>query len=205
MSLYTQIQEHYEKRLPLPFKPFYDDDYNDIRRLKIMMLTSILLQYESYRNMDYDSQINIVYRIENSCTNEAISLARSNNLRCEWTNEQFVNIYYSVCYVITSVLHEDNKDNKDLVEKIINKDNSFDINNIAKLTYRELLPEKYNDITHVINKRINTEHTVKFTEMHFCKKCKKNQTTAERVQNRSNDEASSFQITCIFCGTKWFK
>jgi DNA-directed RNA polymerase subunit M/transcription elongation factor TFIIS len=84
-------------------------------------------------------------------------------------------------------------------------DKSIDLNTIANMSCKELSPEKYDDLSKQIDRRVNTSLGVKYTELYFCYKCKRNKTTAERVQNRSNDESSSFYITCLFCGTKWFK
>lgn len=72
-------------------------------------------------------------------------------------------------------------------------------------TYKELNPKKYEELTTKIEKRINTEQAVKYTEMFYCRKCKHNQTTIEKVQLRSNDESSSLRITCLYCNNQWVK
>lgn len=197
-----------KNNIDLPIDPFYMNevnktnvnDYNKQRRLKIMLMSEILDQFKEYHDLAYNDKIDILMRIENSCTNETIRKAREYNLRCVWDNPQFTKIYHTVCFNITSVL--DDVSNT-LLQKILNKD--LDLNVIAKLPCKDLSPEKYDEIMYRINKRVNIEQTIKYTEMHFCKKCKRNQTTVERVQNRSGDEGSSFYITCLFCGTKWFK
>jgi len=175
-------------------------EYNDQRRLKAINLSHTLSNSERFKNLPYSNQIDIVMRIENSCSNEAIRKAREYDQRCTWDNDQFISIYHSICYNILSVLDQENNT---LIKKILN--NEIDLNIIATLPCKDLSPEKYDDITKEINKRVNTEVTSKYTEMYFCKKCKRNQTTVERVQNRSGDEGSSFHILCLFCGTKWFK
>src|SRR6476661_1153037 len=194
--MHTAIYENYKNNTPLPFVPCYSDEYNNIRRLKLIVFSHTLKKYPEFDNLNYNNQINILMSIENSFINEAIRKSKDNNERCIWTNIQFINIYHDVCFRVISILDQCNKD---LINKIIN-DNEF-TNNIARIPSKELIPEKYADITHNVNKRVNIEQTIKFTEMYFCKKCKRNQTTAERVQNRSNDESSSFYITCLFCGT----
>jgi DNA-directed RNA polymerase subunit M/transcription elongation factor TFIIS len=188
----------YNKAISLPIDPFYIS-YNNIRRLKLIVLSHVLSLNNDFEILPYDHKLLIVTRIENSCANETIRKAREYNLRCVWDNEQFVNIYHTICYNITSILE---RKNNTLIKKILDK--SMDLNIIANMSCKELSPENYTDITKEINKRVNIEQTVKYTEMYFCKKCKRNQTTVERVQNRSLDESSSFHITCLFCGTKWF-
>ena len=195
----NKLRKMYENAIPLPFIPFYTETYNNVRRLKSIVLSHTLASDETFKQLSYEKHVEILIHIENSCANETIRKARENNLRCVWDNALFVNIYHTICYSIISIL---NQESNSLLKKILN--NEINLNNIANMPCKELSPEKYVNIMHEINKRINTEQTVKFTKMYFCKKCKKNQTTAERVQNRSNDESSSFFITCLFCNSKWF-
>jgi DNA-directed RNA polymerase subunit M/transcription elongation factor TFIIS len=191
----------YKYAIELPWSIFYkNNNYNNMRRLKLIAISSALRQYPEFKQLCEKEQLDIITHIENSCANETIRKSRDYNLRCTWDNEQFVNIYHTICCNIISVLdYESNT----LLKKIMDKE--IDLNSIAKLSNKELFPEKYDDITQKFNKRVQIEQTVKYTEMYFCKKCKHNKTTAERVQNRSNDEASSFHITCLFCSTQWFK
>ncbi|MGL5935143.1 MAG: hypothetical protein ACRCZI_05925 [Cetobacterium sp.] len=190
----------YNNSLPLEFKTFYKGDYNNIRRLKVITISNTLGNYEDFKSLDYNKKTAIMRHIEESCINETIRKSKDNNQRCVWDNKHFLNIYHDVCYRVISII--ENNDKK-LLANIINGSDEF-LNTIAKKSCKDLLPEKYEEITLEITKRVNTKQTVKFTEMYFCKKCKRNQTTVERVQNRSNDEASSFFVTCLFCGTKWF-
>jgi DNA-directed RNA polymerase subunit M/transcription elongation factor TFIIS len=164
------------------------------------MLDHRLQCLEIFKNMKEVDQLNILIHIENSCANETIRKARGYNLRCVWENPSFINIYHTICYSITSILEQESNT---LIGKILN--NKINLKHIANMSCKELSPETHDAITFKINKRVNIEQNIKFTEMYFCKKCKHNKTTVERVQNRSGDEGSSFYITCLFCGTKWFK
>lgn len=192
--------KNYPNSTPLPAEPFYTDKYNNIRRLKALTISHHLGCYDAFKYLPYDKKNIIIYYIENSCVNETLRKARNNNQRCVWDNNQFVNIYHDVCYKTISIIASGDEN---LIKKIAEVDVEF-LKQFGMLSCKELLPEQYSLITHIINKRVNTERTVKYTEMFFCKKCKRNQTTIERVQNRSNDESSSFFVTCLFCGTKWF-
>lgn len=198
--LVDKYSEIYKGAIPLPIDPFYKDDYNSIRRLKTIVISSILSKYSPFIELTPAAQIDILIHIENSCANETIRKARDSNIRCVWDNTQFTDIYHTVCYNISSSLDQGSIS---LIDRIISKD--ININNIANLSCKDLLPEKYEFITNKTNKRINIEQTTKYTKMYFCKKCKNNKTSVERVQARSGDEGSSFHITCLFCGTKWIK
>lgn len=190
--------EIYKDAIPLTFHPFYSDDYNDIRRLKAIVLSCVLSKYKEFQTMHYDNQINMIIRIENSFLNETIRKSKKYNIRSIWDSHQFINIYHTVSYNIISILEQD--DNM-LFHNIVN--NLVDIDNIASLSCKELSPEKYKTITDLIARRINTVNNVKYTEMYRCSKCKKNQCTTERKQLRSNDEACNFVITCLFCSNSW--
>lgn len=197
----VEFRSYYKNAIPLKFDEFYKNpEYNDKRRLKLIVFSHTLASYEKFKLLSYDIQTDMLKHIENSCANECIRKSRGYNIRCAWENNQFVDIYHSVCYNLISVLSQENNT---LIDKILTQE--IDLDTIATLSCKELSPEKYEDITKEINKRVNTSQSVKYTEMYYCKKCKRNQTTAERVQNRSGDEASSFFITCLFCGMKWFK
>ena len=142
----------------------------------------------------------MLIKIEVSCKDETIRKTREQNLRCEWSNSHFNNIYHVVCYNVISLLSDDDDS---IIVKLVNGE--IDPYSIARLTYKDLSSSKISVIMNKINERANIEQTIKYTEMYYCKKCKRNQTTFERIQNRSGDEGSSFYITCLFCGTQWFK
>jgi DNA-directed RNA polymerase subunit M/transcription elongation factor TFIIS len=184
--------------IPLTFEPFYSKEYNNIRRLKAIVLIDILSKYQKFLDLSYHKQIDLVVRIENSFLNETIRKSKNYNIRAVWDNKQFADIYHTICYNIISIL---NQEDNTIFDKIINEE--IDINNIANMTCKELSPEKYKNIIDLITKRVNTVNNVKYTEMYRCYKCKKNQCTTERKQLRSNDEACNFEITCLFCGNKW--
>jgi DNA-directed RNA polymerase subunit M/transcription elongation factor TFIIS len=180
------------------------DNYNNLRRIKVILIADKLYANDKFKKISYDKQMKIIECIENSCLNESLRKSKEYNIICIWTNAHFINVYHSICYNIVANIDVNSEIKSDyLINKIIN--NEIDINTIANLTGKELCPEKYKTISKKINERFNTEQVIKYSELFFCKKCKRNQTTTERVQNRSNDEGSSFHVTCLFCNNKWFK
>lgn len=192
------------KPTALSYDPFYTDpDYNNIRRLKLLLFSAALHNSELYQNCTFNEKTNYIMMIENSCLNETIRKARGYNIRCSWDEIQFEQIYHSICYNILSTIDITlDTGSKELVTKIFT--NKIDISLIAGMSCKELCPEKYEEVTRKLEERTNMEENVKYTELYFCRKCKRNKATAERVQNRSNDEGSSFHITCLFCHNKWF-
>lgn len=190
------IERIFKNSLPLPFKPFYNKEYNSIRRLKLVLISDILNKFDEFKNLDFNFKITIISGIENSCLSETERKAVSYDIECDWENNQYLNIYHSICYTTIS-----NIDDSYVVKNIL----SGEYDNLASKTYKELNPKKYEELTTKIEKRINTEQAVKYTEMFYCRKCKHNQTTIEKVQLRSNDESSSLRITCLYCNNQWVK
>lgn len=191
----------FKDAVPLPFDPFYKS-YNNIRRLKVIVLSDKLSKYKQFKILPYEKKIEILTSIENSCLNEALRKAREYAVRCIWDNDNFTNIYHTICYNIISNI--DNQFGSDtLINKILAEE--INLNTIAHLTCKELCPERYEVLSSEINKRSKIEQSVKYSEMFFCKKCKHNQTTVERVQIRSADEACNLRITCLYCDNQWIK
>lgn len=190
------IEKVFENAIPLPFKTFYTDEYNNTRRLKLVLISDILNKFEVFKSKKMSEKIKIIKEIELSCINETNRKADSYDITCDWENNLYLNIYHSICYTAASNINDEY-----VVEKILNENNYY----LASKTYKELNPKKYEELSTKIEKRINTEQAVKYTEMFYCKKCKHNQTTIEKVQLRSNDESSSVRITCLYCNNQWVK
>lgn len=191
--------------IPLRFDPFYtDSEYNNLRRLKCMMIGEKLNEYKEFKVLPYEEQIDIIKKIENSCLNESIRKAKNYGIKCIWEEDIFENVYHSIIYNILPNIDVNNEHHSDLlVKKIIN--NTIDLTTIASLTCKELMPERYQEINEEIYKRINTEQSVKYTEMFQCRRCKRKQTRVESIQFRAGDEGSNLRITCMFCNNQWIK
>ena len=144
----------------------------------------------------------IVRNLERGCLNRAIEKARVYNIRGVWSNENFTNLYHSICYKVSSNLDKNSAVNSCYIrDKILDK--TYKISEIPNLTSIDLCPQKYEKITQKINKRINLEQKKKYSELYRCRKCKLNQTTTERRYNRSLDEGTNLTIHCIHCGYSW--
>ncbi len=199
-----EIFNNLEKLTALPCDPFYtNSDYNSLRRLKVLLLSGALHHSPLYRDNHTSVKINYLIQIENSCLNETIRKAKEYDIRCTWGEYQFEQIYHSTCYTILSAIDiTSGTGSPMLVEKIFTK--KIDLNTIASLSCKELCPEKYEIMAKKIEERANMKEVVKFTELYFCRKCKRNKCKAESVQNRCGDESNTYYITCLFCHNKWF-
>ncbi len=199
-----QIIAENSKLTALPCDPFYlRSDYNCLRRLKLLLFSGALNNSQLFIECSSSKKIDYLTQIENSCLNETLRKAREYEIRCTWGEFQFEQIYHSICYNILSVVDVTlPTGSKELVDKIFT--GKIDLNIIASFSCKELCPEKYEVITKKIEERANMKEDVKYTELHFCRKCKKNKTKATPVQNRCGDESNTYHITCLFCHNKWF-
>ncbi len=199
MDIHTDI-----KSTALPFDPFYtDSNYNFMRKIKAIILSDTLMYSHEYIDLPYNKKIQYLISIENSCFNETIKMSKKYNIRCDWEDDQFINIYHTTCYNLFSALNTSmNAGSKNLLKRIFNGE--VDLSKIASFSCRELCPEIYEDIAKRIEIRSTLEENIKPTQLYFCRKCKKNTTTAQKVQNRSNDEGNSYHVTCLFCHNRWF-
>jgi len=184
--------------LQIPILILYkDQEYNDIRRKKIILFKELLDQNENFNHLSNSYKLFIISDIEKGCLRESIRKSKNYEIFCNWNNIQFENIYHSVCFNITTCL-DTNIENysSELVNNITQ--NNLILDKIAELPMKSLCPHKYEPIIKKIEQRSNIKENVKYTELYFCKKCKRNKTTAERIQNRCNDEGSTYYITCLF-------
>jgi DNA-directed RNA polymerase subunit M/transcription elongation factor TFIIS len=187
------------KMTALPLSPFYTEKkYNSIRRLKLLLLTDCLNKSKVFDELKYERKISIVEMLETGCVNESVRKSNEYNIKCLWSNKNFVCIYHGICYNILSAFDV----SESLVEKIINGE--IDTEKIAHKSIKELCPEKFEDLNKKLAVRMNMEENVKFTTLYFCRRCKHNKTVTKSVQLRSADEGSSTYIKCIFCGNAWF-
>lgn len=189
---------------PLPWDPFYNDpDYTPLRKIKIILINSALHSTEQFSLLNRECRLKMSTDIEIGCLDATLIAAKKHDIICSWTEQAFEDIYHNICYKVISLLNiQEPTGSRSLIEKIFN--NKINLKELAALPEKDLCPEKYADILQYIDKRSNAVMSVKYTELHFCRKCKRNQATEERVQNRSNDEGCTYRITCLFCGNKWF-
>jgi DNA-directed RNA polymerase subunit M/transcription elongation factor TFIIS len=202
--------------VPLNYSYYDNDKYNRLRRCKLMLFTHSLGDDKNIIPEKYPDLVNtsdptksvylikeyIAKKIERSCLNRAIDKAHLFNIRCIWSDVNFVDLYNNICYKIVCNISEDSPICSQYIrDKILNAD--IDLNNIANRSSKELCPEKYDEIDQKIDQRANLKLKIKFSELYRCSKCKRNQCTTERRYNRSLDEGVNLTINCVFCGYSW--
>jgi DNA-directed RNA polymerase subunit M/transcription elongation factor TFIIS len=188
----------YPNTIPLNIKFYENENYNNNRRLKLLLFGECLGKTDK----SVDDKECIIKYLERGCLNRAIESAKIYNIRCIWSNEKFVNLYHSICYKIAVNIDTNSCIKSDyILNKILNDD--VDPLKIANMSSKDLCPKKYEKIEEKMQKRNNLERKIKFSEMYTCRKCKRKQTTTERCYNRSLDEGVNLTIRCLFCGNSW--
>jgi DNA-directed RNA polymerase subunit M/transcription elongation factor TFIIS len=195
----------YPNSIPLSFEIFYQNpEYNDLRRLKLLMMSDKFNQLDTFRALNYDTQTKLLMEIENSCLNEAIRKSREEDMRRTWDDKNFVNLYHGVCYLFAMNLdNEVNANANKLMNLIVH--GYFPIHNIASMSCKELCPEKYESILERIKRRNAAKHVIRTSSLYTCGRCKSKTTISEGKQTRSLDEPLTYFITCVNCGNNWTK
>lgn len=207
----------YPNAISLSMEYYENENYNRIRRCKLILFSHCLGNNDIFKKrVDEQCKINnldkemsykltkeyIIKYLEKGCLNKAINKSKEIDIRCLWDNKKFVDEYHAICYKVACNIDKESVVNSDyILNKIIN--NEVSIIDIASMNSKQLCPEKYKKIDEKVSKRNNVEAKIKCSEMYRCSKCKKNQTTTERVYNRSWDEGVSLKITCRYCNHSW--
>lgn len=195
----------YPNTIPLNIKFYENENYNNNRRLKLILFGECLGKTKIFNNkglLEILDKEHIIKYLERGCLNRAIERAKIYNIRCIWSNDKFINLYHSICYKIAVNIDKNSCINSNyILNKILN--NEVDPLQIANMSSKDLCPKKYEKIEEKMQKRNNLERKIKFSEMYTCRKCKRKQTTTERCYNRSLDEGVNLTIRCLFCGNSW--
>ena len=113
----------------------------------------------------------------------------------QWENIKVRRIY---CQKARSLIYNI-KHSKTLKERIKSKEVSID--NLTKLSFEDMMPERYEEIN---KRRIKMETTqFNFEGLYKCEKCNSKKTTYYQLQTRSADEPCTTYIQCLDCMNTW--
>ena len=188
-------------KIPLPHRVFVGQ-YNTLRRAKIILFEDCLSGWDETEKITDTKKISLAIRIEKSCFNRAIHVAREENLVASQDRNMFRQLYCYLCSKIASNLDKYGPvANTYLIKKILSGEISTV--NLAKMISQDLYPEKYKDINAKIEVSEKIIFSKKTSAMYQCGKCYEKKCTLEYVINRSLDEGTSIYATCVSCGNKF--
>ena len=77
--------------------------------------------------------------------------------------------------------------------------------NVAFMTPQQLYPKNWKAMIDKIEHNKKKKNVKTISDMYFCTKCKKRQTTYYQMQTRSADEPMTTFITCVVCSNRFKK
>lgn len=177
---------------------YYNKNSHQIRRNKAILFGNLLMQYEIFQKWDYATKTAFITKLERSIYNMVIDKAKEENIITSWEINDFVMLYNTLCYKISSNIEKGGMvNNPHLAIKLLQ--NEIKLKDLPRMPSAELYPEKYNDINKRIEMSKNVQQTVKYSSLYICRKCKGGKTKYEILQNRSADEGNNYTVTCLTC------
>ena len=190
-----------EHKTPLSLE-FYAEGFNSVRRAKIILLFAMFNRYAEFSVLKQVKKNEIVGKIEASCMHHAKEKAVEYDITIEWSNDNFVEIYHSICYRITTNLDPDLVNNSAFCSRILSGAISYEA--LPCMSSQDIFPEQYVDVMERMNKSKQVSTNVKTSSLYKCGRCKETKCIIESVINRSIDEGASIKVTCANCGMWWF-
>jgi transcription elongation factor S-II len=133
------------------------------------------------------------------------NICHKKNLPVNWNNSYFRRAYMNKCLSIyVNLNRESYVKNNELILRLYS--NEIDPYKLAFMTPQELFPENWEIF--MAKKKAKDEYLYAkklecYTDIYWCKRCKKNKTTYYELQTRSADEPMTTFVTCLNCGKKW--
>ena len=167
---------------------------NDILRIQyVILLDKIICDFKL-------SKI-----IEKSIYNYVIQLSKEKNIRRNWDNKLFINLYISKIRSIYSNLKKDSYiKNNNFIERIKSKE--IDAEKIGMLSVYDIFPNNWKELINIKSKRDKLKYELKpeaMSNLFKCRKCGSRETSYYEVQTRSADEPMTQFITCLNCENRW--
>ena len=167
---------------------------NDILRIQYVILLDKII---------YDFKLSKI--IEKSIYNYVIQLSKEKNIRRNWDNKLFINLYISKIRSIYSNLKKDSYiKNKNFIERIKSKE--IDAEKIGMLSVYDIFPNNWKELINIKSKRDKLKYELKpeaMSNLFKCRKCGSRETSYYEVQTRSADEPMTQFITCLNCENRW--
>jgi transcription elongation factor S-II len=204
------------------------EELNQIKNKKILKNknknkknNTIIEDYELNKNMKIlcnkrKEMIEIYYKIiknkkitnliEESVFNYTIDLATKKNIKRQWNNSIFLNLYLSKNRSLYSNINKNCYiNNETFLSRIKNMKHS-ELKNISNLSVYDIFPDNWKYMLEERSKRDKLKYELKpeaMTDMFKCKKCGSRSTSYYEVQTRSADEPMTQFITCLNCNKRW--
>ena len=186
----------------VPLKFLQSSDYNINRAKVIMRLYELFINMKNinFNDLTPYKRNTFITDIEKSIYDKTIHVCTSHNIHISWDDQLFINKYSNESYRIISQIDQQSYVNDpNFGNKII--DNNMQ--NIAFIESRDLVPHLYKDIEDSLNERKQQKIIQKVSKLYRCPKCGEKQSKIEEVQLRSLDEGANVSACCCNCFHTW--
>lgn len=144
-------------------------------------------------------------QIEKGIYNYCIEYSTKNNIKKDWKNKEFKNVYKNKVISIYSNLKPDSYiENNRLIDRL--RDKEFKASELAGMEPQYTFPENWKELLDKKNRRDKLLYEVckeTVSSMFTCGRCKKKECTYYQLQTRSADEPMTTFVTCLNCGKRW--
>lgn len=148
-------------------------------------------------------------RIETACYNEAIRMAVSSEEPPHriWSSPPFVDIYSTRCGIIAGALDPASSTCQQYGARVAARVLSGELTpeRLGGMTPQQLCPEATAGVKAEIERRSAQKVEMKASTLYKCPRCGVRRCTYTVVQLRGPDEPSSYQCTCLNCGSLFIR
>jgi len=161
-------------------------------------------KYVNFLNLVIDN-ITIAKRIERSIFNYTIDISVKKQIKKQWSNPYFKNLYLCKLRSIYANLKSDSYiQNKEFKQKVLS--NEIDPKTIATLSIYDIFPENWKALFDEKARKDKIKYEFKpqaMTDVFKCRKCGSRSCSYYEVQTRSADEPMTQFINCLECNNRW--
>lgn len=186
----------------------YKFDYLYINKLIFIMNSNISDKHRNNTVNKLNEHINDLSKsrnIEKHIYNNLITYSSNNNIIRSWSNNIFINLYFSkIRSLYLNLDKESYINNNYLLDKILN--NEIKPEDIPKLSVYDIYPDNWKDILDEKTKRDKLKYELKpeaMTDQYKCRKCGSRKCSYYEMQTRSADEPMTQFFTCLNCQNRW--
>jgi len=149
--------------------------------------------------------ISITRNIEKNIFNNLIKYSKENNIILSWSNNIFINLYFSKIRSLYLNLNQYSYIKNDyLLNKI--KKGEIKPDDISKLSVYDIFPGNWKELLDAKTKRDKLKYELKpeaMTDQYKCRKCGSRKCSYYEMQTRSADEPMTQFFTCLDCQNRW--
>ena len=183
--------------LPLLAK-HYESKYSATRRSFLLRISAIVQEnYETFRQYAYEEKMNILTAFEEAIYQKTIKDTNAMNIKQDFSNKQFNDMYNLLCFKFSSKLDKTLVDNPNFFKTYILKPDQ--IGELTTASFVDLFPSKYEKVLERLQAGREAHINIKTSSIYTCPKCKESKCIIKQMYTKAFDECQNISVTCINC------